>query len=206
MRQNRLSDEVRERVTTTAQMLFVERGYEQTTIREISAASGVSTGSIYHFFLSKEDIFLDVVRHGFKLTQQSAEQRSPFDDPLLALSLKWAEIVRLVTADIRFAELFAVAYRSWRISEVIIQTACQQHQALLADQLPNWQENDFLAATLIVKGSLASIVDERIHLDRLTLAQRISAVLVASLTVFHTEPAVVSQTIAQVLSIMQIDA
>ncbi|MEG1567773.1 MAG: TetR/AcrR family transcriptional regulator [Anaerovoracaceae bacterium] len=37
--------------------LFMEKGYEETTIQDIINAVGMSKGAIYHYFKSKEDIF-----------------------------------------------------------------------------------------------------------------------------------------------------
>ena len=45
----------------TATQLFSENGYEATGVRDILQTSGVSTGSFYHFFSSKESIFEAVI-------------------------------------------------------------------------------------------------------------------------------------------------
>ena len=45
----------------TATQLFSENGYEATGVRDILQISGVSTGSFYHFFSSKESIFEAVI-------------------------------------------------------------------------------------------------------------------------------------------------
>jgi len=36
--------------------LFVERGFEATTIRDIAEAAGVSVGNFYHYFSTKSDV------------------------------------------------------------------------------------------------------------------------------------------------------
>ena len=38
--------------------LFQERGYEATTMRAIANAAGVSLGSSYHYFASKDHLVL----------------------------------------------------------------------------------------------------------------------------------------------------
>lgn len=47
-----------ERVRETALSLFAEKGFEATTMREISAASGLGLGALYYYFRSKEDVVL----------------------------------------------------------------------------------------------------------------------------------------------------
>ncbi|GAC1474641.1 MAG: TetR family transcriptional regulator [Candidatus Dormibacteraceae bacterium] len=43
--------------------LFQERGYEATTMRAIAQRAGVSLGSSYHYFASKEHLVLEFYRH-----------------------------------------------------------------------------------------------------------------------------------------------
>jgi AcrR family transcriptional regulator len=48
----------RERFLNAAITLFLERGYEHVTMRDIAAATNTSLGSTYHYFASKEEIVL----------------------------------------------------------------------------------------------------------------------------------------------------
>ncbi|MBL8020000.1 MAG: TetR/AcrR family transcriptional regulator [Leptospirales bacterium] len=43
--------------------LFARRGFEGLTIRQIAEELDVSTGSLYHYFESKEAIFLQMLEH-----------------------------------------------------------------------------------------------------------------------------------------------
>jgi AcrR family transcriptional regulator len=45
------------RILAAAALLFVERGYERTTIRDIASAAGVDGGLVMHYFGSKQDLF-----------------------------------------------------------------------------------------------------------------------------------------------------
>jgi AcrR family transcriptional regulator len=47
--------------------LFQERGYEATTMRAIAERAGVSLGSSYHYFPSKEHMVLEFYRHTHEL-------------------------------------------------------------------------------------------------------------------------------------------
>ncbi|WP_062213561.1 TetR/AcrR family transcriptional regulator [Streptomyces sp. NBRC 109706] len=52
-------DEVRARISRTAEELFLTRGYDETTVDQISAGVGMSQRSFFRYFASKEDIVLD---------------------------------------------------------------------------------------------------------------------------------------------------
>ena len=47
--------------------LFLERGYEATTMRAIAERAGVSLGSSYHYFASKEHLVLEFYWHTHQL-------------------------------------------------------------------------------------------------------------------------------------------
>ena len=189
MSRDRQSDEVRSRVVRTALQLFIEKGYEDATIRQISELSGVSSGSIYHFFSDKEGVFQHLTLQMFETTLQVAERRAErHKDAYLTLALKWAYLVRLFSADKRMAELFSVAYRSWKISRELLRAAASRHQKLLGAVLPDWNEEQFFIATLQLGGVLSVLVDERVNLDALNEEKRIHALLSIALYAFGVEP------------------
>ena len=48
--------QTRERLTRAAMALFLERGFEATTLDDIAAAADISRRSFFHYFASKEDV------------------------------------------------------------------------------------------------------------------------------------------------------
>lgn len=61
-----MEDTPRGKLLSAAGHLFREHGYERTTVRDIAAAVGIQSGSLFHHFASKEDILkavmIDVIR------------------------------------------------------------------------------------------------------------------------------------------------
>lgn len=51
--------------------LFAEKGYDATSIEEITATVGVAKGTLYYHFSSKEEIFQFLVEEGVKLLKNS---------------------------------------------------------------------------------------------------------------------------------------
>jgi AcrR family transcriptional regulator len=47
--------------------LFAENGYSSITMRQLAEGLGVSTGTLYHYFPNKENMFLQLVE---ELTEQ----------------------------------------------------------------------------------------------------------------------------------------
>jgi AcrR family transcriptional regulator len=54
--QRAASEETRRQILETALVLFRDKGFERTTLRDIAAQSGLSLGAAYYYFNSKEAI------------------------------------------------------------------------------------------------------------------------------------------------------
>jgi AcrR family transcriptional regulator len=74
----------RKQIITAASKLFFEKGFDQTTMREISRVSGLTMGSLYDYVRSKDDILVlvykDVVER-FRLGLGGNEQGDPDVNP-----------------------------------------------------------------------------------------------------------------------------
>jgi AcrR family transcriptional regulator len=77
-----------ERILSAATQLFLNQGYEKTSIDEIGVAAGLSGPAIYYHFRSKSDLLLRVVdRAQESALRVTASLLDPALDPLDALSL-----------------------------------------------------------------------------------------------------------------------
>lgn len=56
MGRNKHPEQTQERIVDVSVRLFLEKGYEQTTIQDILDALNLSKGGLYHHFKSKEEI------------------------------------------------------------------------------------------------------------------------------------------------------
>lgn len=52
----------RDEIVDTALQLFIQHGYDRTSVREIARLSGLSQAGLLHHFRSKEELFLAVLR------------------------------------------------------------------------------------------------------------------------------------------------
>ena len=98
--------------------LFSENGYDQTTVNAIIEKLGVSKGTFYHYFTSKEDILNAVVesmtREGLKAVQPVLEDETlPAIDKLNRF-IKAARAWRLANID-AIKEIVRVLYRDENI-------------------------------------------------------------------------------------------
>src|SRR5687768_18044523 len=61
MRKERPVSNRRAELLELAARMFAERGYGQTTVREIADAAGILSGSLYHHFDSKETMVDEII-------------------------------------------------------------------------------------------------------------------------------------------------
>ena len=77
MARNKYPEETVRKILDTAERLFIETGYDRTSLQEIIDETGLSKGAIYHHFASKEDIFYAVCD---RIGQRNAEVLSQVRD------------------------------------------------------------------------------------------------------------------------------
>ncbi|MBK7662201.1 MAG: TetR/AcrR family transcriptional regulator [Sterolibacteriaceae bacterium] len=85
-------------LTAAALSLFVERGFAATKLDDVAARAGVSKGTLYLYFDSKEALFTAVIREGIvpALEQGEALFQCHGDDPerlLREILLGWWELI-----------------------------------------------------------------------------------------------------------------
>jgi len=85
-------------LTAAALALFVEKGYAATRLDEIAAQAGVSKGTLYLYFTSKEELFKAVVREGLLPLLAEGETlvaNAPgsASDLFRAIVMRWWEVV-----------------------------------------------------------------------------------------------------------------
>lgn len=90
-------NKTKRKIFETSMKLFAEKGYEATSIEEITATVGVAKGTLYYHFSSKEEIFNFLVEEGIKLLQNSVDIKTDkytnYIDKLKAIVLIQIKIV-----------------------------------------------------------------------------------------------------------------
>ena len=81
-------EERRNAILMTALTLFVERGYYDTKIADIAAAVPMSTGLMFHYFASKEELLLELVKMGLQGPGSVGEVPRVAPDVYLTMFLK----------------------------------------------------------------------------------------------------------------------
>ncbi|QBM16222.1 hypothetical protein MARI_03020 [Marinobacter sp. JH2] len=103
----------RGRLLAEAATLFRDKGYERTTVRDLAAAVGIQSGSLFHHFRTKEEILkavmVETIRLNTAVMRAAVERESAPEAKLRALIH-----AELESINGRTGEAMAVLVYEWR--------------------------------------------------------------------------------------------
>lgn len=107
MARNKYPEETRQLIIDVSQKLFLEKGYEQTSLQDIiSCMGGLTKGAIYHHFRSKEEILIAVVE--WMSSENNALMMRIRDDATLSGKEKLEKMFSGSLTDLKQREMFSV--------------------------------------------------------------------------------------------------
>jgi len=148
----------RGRLLKEAARLFRDKGYERTTVRDLAAAVGIQSGSLFHHFRTKEEILkavmVETIRLNTALMQAAMDAAKTNQDKLRALVRAELESVNGQTG-----EAMAVLVFEWRSlseeSQVEVLELRDIYEQLWLDALEALkQEGRLLAEPFVVRRML----------------------------------------------------
>lgn len=80
------------RIFAAAEQLFLERNYADVTVAQVAAAADLTKGAVYHYFSSKEQLYLGMLHHDFE------EKAALYREAAIELDDGCAERLRQLTA------------------------------------------------------------------------------------------------------------
>ncbi len=127
-------NKTKRKIFETSMKLFAEKGYDATSIEEITATVGVAKGTLYYHFSSKEEIFNFLIEEGMKLLQNSIDIKTAkydnYIDKLKAVILIQIKIV------MKYEDLITILLSQFWGNETRNQK-CQKHIYDYIDKIEN---------------------------------------------------------------------
>src|SRR5919109_4410253 len=111
----------RAEIVAAARRCFSRDGFHQTSMPDIAAEAGVSTGAPYRYFAGKDDIILEIAGDAFRMIFEPLERAVEHGDALTVPDLIRASVSRAseaVTTDaagqpVPVEELLRCAVQAW---------------------------------------------------------------------------------------------
>lgn len=137
---DKISTERQEKIFAVAISEFASKGYIGANINQIAKNAGISIGSLYSYFASKEDLFLSIIDTGYSLIEEVFQRVDRSENIFIVMekllkdtrkyALKYPELnqiyVDLTTQSIsKFSELisFKCEEATFRVYEELIEKA-----------------------------------------------------------------------------------
>ncbi len=136
--------------------LFSQHGFSGLGMRQLAAALGVSTGSLYHYFPNKSDLFEGMLRHlATGHVAQAIEAIGSLDEPKLRLEAVRAFIVSQADR-IRAVLWVAIDYRRamGEAGEALVSDVFGVYEAGIAEYLTEGDRERARAMLSYVMGAL----------------------------------------------------
>ena len=142
--------------------MLAERPLEQISVEDIADQAGVSRGLLFHYFASKSEFHLAIVRHSSEQMLQRTEP-SESDDPMLTLRSVLASYVDYVTEN---RNTYVSLLRGTASGDPQMREVCEQTRDIMAkrtlDQLPKIGLTRTPQVELAVRGWIAFVEEATI--------------------------------------------
>jgi AcrR family transcriptional regulator len=146
----------RERLVVAARAVFEERGFDGTRMGDIAAAAGVSHGTVYTWFPTKEDALLGVVD---SVTEQMYAVLSTPDvsDPIERIAVANARYLEVHRATARLLEVVAQAAVADGSFRAVLTGLRRTHVDRVAKSIRAMQREGLVVRTLDARISAAAL-------------------------------------------------
>lgn len=115
----RTRDRRREEILSSALRLFVSKGLAAARVGDIARGAGVSQGLVYHYFASKEDIYVTLVRTSFERLNAAARGLEKMElTPREKIELALTELLRGLAGDEDYARHFILTAQASLLADV----------------------------------------------------------------------------------------
>ena len=157
-------EEVRNKIIKISRRLFLEQGYENTTVRQILKKAGLSTGSLYHFFKNKEEILLFSLKDALlEISSLTDGMAVKYNEPVLRYALG----IALGTSEIfKYKHLFNfydAIYKNESAENFMISLKVTRMKNLLNDLNLHFTDNEVHSRILAIHGATKSLMLAKIN-------------------------------------------
>ena len=161
----------RRKILSVSMKLFLEKGYEGTTAKEVADMAGIISGSPFFQFGNKEGVLLDLVRQMFDGQFATADALAGKNaDPLLVYALETALQLHIAEMSDPLRELYVTAYTLPRTAAYIYENMTDKIEAIFSPYLTGLEKNDFyeleIAAAGVMRGFMARHCDLYFTIER----------------------------------------
>lgn len=163
---------IKTKVLYAAAKLFLQKGFAETTVKEIAKEAGISTSTMLYIHESKENILAALVRYILERQFSKTEEllKGVTDDRILFYATETMLQLHIVESHEHIRDLYNAAYSLPKTTENIQKTITGKLEYVFKDHLPHLQTKDFfeleVASCGIMRGFMAIPCDMYFTMER----------------------------------------
>ena len=194
--------DLRVKVLFAAAKLFLEKGYNDSTTREIAKAANVNVTAMNRFFKTKDGILADLVKYvlegQFKATSKKLADLT--DDKILFYAVETTLQLYMAESSEQIRSIYCAAYSLPETSSFIQHMITGKLEDIFKEHLPDLETKDFykleIASGGIMRGFLTIPCDMWFTMD-----QKVESFLETTFKIYDVPKEKIEETIAFVSKI-----
>ena len=188
------------RILAACARLFIEKGYNGTTVAEILRVAEVSASTFQNIFGAKDGVLIEFVKAMFGNQFSLARKETMADlPPVYVYALETAVQLALTEQNENLRDIYIEAYTHAESAEFIHQNTAKELMTIFSLYLPGCSESDFYEMDLGSAGMMRSYMARKCDMY-FTLEQKIRRFLTMSLSAYHVPQEEQEQILNFVLS------
>lgn len=153
-------EQTRSQILHSAARMFLENGYQNTTMAELAKMAGVSYGKLFRVFEDKEDLLCELVAHvlerQFEMTRRLIADKT--DDKILFYAAETTLQLYMAESSEHIRELYSVSYSLPKSAKVVYNKLTTKLEDIFKNHLPNLETKDFYELEIASGGIMRGFI------------------------------------------------
>lgn len=193
-------EQTRAQVLRYAVELFLEQGYQETTLDQIAERIDRTKGAVLRAYPDKESILYALVTHMFRVQFSTARSLlGEKADPLLVYCVETAMQLHICELGEPLRDLYTSAYTLPTTSDFIYRSTAQELRLIFGKYLPDAAESDFYELDLVSGGVMRGLMARKCDMY-FTIEKKITLFLRCALKIYDVPAQERETVIPQVLA------
>ena len=193
-------EQTRAQVLRYAVELFLEQGYQETTLDQIAERIDRTKGAVLRAYPDKESILYALVTHMFRVQFSTARSLlGEKADPLLVYCVETAMQLHICELGEPLRDLYTSAYTLPTTSDFIYRSTAQELRLIFGKYLPDAAESDFYELDLVSGGVMRGLMARKCDMY-FTIEKKITLFLRCVLKIYDVPAQERETVIPQVLA------
>ncbi len=175
----------KQQVLNAAARSFLQKGFTNTTVRDITTGAGINSGSFNNYFRTKEDVLYDLVGlvlgQQFSVSQKLLEGKT--EDKLLFYAVETVLQLYIVEMSESLRDVYCAAYSLPKTSDLIQQTITGKWEFIFKEHLPDLETKDFYKLEIATGGIMRGFMTVPCNMW-FTMDQKVAAFLECSFRMY----------------------